>query len=426
VIFHTRVLFCHAPSASLGGMRFLRAECGQATADYVALIVLLAVLLAAAAGITATGAPGAVNAVLGQLRRALCLVGGGDCPLAPRLPCTVASTRDAHHVAVNLGIVRLDEDTVVLRERLSDGTVRLTVSHRDGGGVEGGVGGKGKIDARGHEIGFEVEARGGIEGVLGHGEVYYARTEREADKLLDAIRGGGGPRASEVFFAGGVRALGRVDGRGAHVLTGRLDALADATLGLRHDRRNGQDTISLGAGSSGMGLVSAAIGSDAGALDGQVVLGLALDRHHRPVELTVSATGRVADGAMLPAGIADALRQAADPRTSSSTGGRRWEFGARVDLHDPAVAGAWKAFRRSPTSTAAIRALGEQLRTHASLDVRSYRLDGSFTGISGSVALGIKIGGEYEHTTNHAQLMAAVTRPPLGLWEARVDCVRAA
>ena len=425
MVFHTRVLFCHTPSASLGGMRSLRAECGQATAEYVALIVLIAVLLGVAAGVTATGAPGTVNAVLGQLRRALCLVGGGDCPLAPRLPCTVASTRDTHHVSLNLGIVRLDEDTIVLRERLSDGTIRLTVSHRDGGGVEGGVGGKGKVDVRGHEIGFEAEARGGIQGILGHGEVYYARTEREADELLDAIRAGGGPHANEVFFAGGVRALGRVDGGGAHVLSGRLDGMADAMLGLRHDRRSGRDTISLSAGSSGRGLVSAVIGGDAGALEGQVVLALALDRQHRPVELTLSATGKAADGATLPAGITDALSQAADPRTSSNTGGRRWELGARVDLHDPAIAVAWNAFRKAPTSSAAIRAFGEQLRSHASLDVRDYRLDGSTSGISGSFALGLKVGGEYEHATDHAQLLAAVTRPPLGLWEPRVDCVGA-
>lgn len=421
------MVFRDAGSGSLGGMRSLRAQCGQATADYVALLGVLTVLLTVAGAVTAIGAPGVANAVLGQFRRALCVVGGGDCPVPARKPCTVASERDARHAALNLGIVRLDEDTVVLRERLSDGTIRLTLSHRDGGGVEGGVGGKAKVDVRGHEIGVDAEARGAVQGLLGHGAVYYARSERAADELLDAIRRprllGGGPRASEVFYEGGVRALGNLDALGGHVLSGRLDGMANAMLGLRQDRRSGQLTLSLGAGSSGSGLISGAVGGDAGLLDGQAVLGLTLDRHQRPVELSVSATGRVAGGAALPAGIADALKQTADPRVSTSTGGRRWELGARVDLRDPAVALAWKAFRGSPTSGAAIRALGEALRTHASVDVRSYRIDGSSSGIEGSVAVGIKVGGEYEHAVDRARLLAAASRPPFGLWEARVDCV---
>jgi hypothetical protein len=408
-------------------MRSLRSERGQATTDYVALVALLALLLAAGAGVTATGAPGVANAVLGQLRRALCLVGGGDCPIAPRAPCTVASTRDMRHVAADLVLVRLDADTVVLRERLSDGTIRLTLSERDGGGVEGGVGGRATIDVRGHEVGVDREARAGVQGVLGHGEVYYARDERAADKLLEEVRrprpGGGGPRASEVFYEGGVRGLGRLAGGGAHVVNGQLDGVAGAMLGGRRDRRTGQVTVSLGAGASGAGLASLVVGGGAGALDGQAVLGLTLDRHGRPAVLTLSATGRVAGGASLPSGIADALQAALPGTSSSSTSGRRWELGARVDLRDPAVAGAWEAFRGAPTSAAAIRALGASLHSHATVDVRTYALDGTASGVGGSVALGVRLGGEYEHAVDRAKLLAAARRPPFGVWEARTDCV---
>jgi hypothetical protein len=400
----------------------MRSERGQATTDYVALLALLALVLGAAGGVVAIAAPGVANAVLGQVRRALCLVGGGDCPVAPRRPCTVASTRESRHVAVNLGIVRLDDDRVVLRERLSDGTIRLTVSQRDGGGMEGGVGGKLKLDLGKRSVGVAGEARAGLQGVIGHGAVYYARGEREARELMEAIRWRDAPRASEVFYEGGGRGLGRVVAGGAHVLDGWLDGSATALLGARHDRRSDSWTFSMGAGGAGAGLVSIAVGGEAGALDGQAVLGLTLDRHRRPVELSVSATGRVAAGASLPGGIADALKQVADPRTSASTGGHRWELGARVDLRDPAVAGAWRTFRGAPTSTAAIRALGEQLRSHATVDVRDYRVDSSAVGAGVGLAVGLKLGGEYEQATDRSRLLAASTRPPFGLWEARVDC----
>lgn len=397
----------------------MRSEHGQATTDYVALLALLAVLLAIAAGLMGTGAPGLVNAVVGQLRRALCLVGGGDCPPAPRRPCTVASTRKARHVAVNLGIVRLDDDRVVLRERLSDGTVRLTLSERGGGGVEGGVGGRLKLDAGGRAVGVDGEARVGVQGVLGHGEVLYARSERQADELL---RSGRRRRADEVFYEGGVRGFGRLLGGTGTLLGGELDGIGGAMLGAREDRRAGTWTVSLGAGSAGSGLASLAVGGGAGVLDGQAVLGLTLDRRRRPVELSLAATGRVAAGATLPRGVADALKQAADPRTSTSTGGRRWELGARVDLRDPAVAGAWRTFRAAPASPAAIRALGEQLHSRATVDVRSYRLDSSSTGGAAALALGLRLGGEYEQATDRARLLVAATRPPFGVWEARVDC----
>ena len=416
-------MFRHARPGSLGGMRSLRAECGQATTDYVALLALTALLLAVGGGVATAAAPGVVNAVVGQLGRALCRVGGGDCPIAARRPCTVASTRNAQHGAVNLGIVRLGDDRYVLRERLSDGTIRLTLAVRDGGGVEGGVGGRADVDLGRHKISVEREARGAIEGVIGHGEVFYARSERAAEALLAAHLRGAGPPASEVFAEGGVRAFGRVSGKSAGGPGGQLDGLTGAILGARRDRRNGQVTVSLGAGASGSAIVSVLIGSGAGILDGQAVLGLTLDRRGRPAELTLSATGKATAGAMLPKGVADAVVQAGDPRTQTATGGRRWEVGARVDLHDPAVAGAWRAFRRAPTSSAAISGLGEALRDHATVDVRTYALDSTTTGIGGSVALGVKFGAEYEHAVDRARLLAAARRPPFGLWEARADCL---
>jgi hypothetical protein len=407
----------------------MRSERGQATIDYVALLAVAGVLLAAAATVTAAAAPGVANGALGQLRHALCVVGGAVCPVPVRSPCTVASTRDVRHVAVNLALVRLDDDRTVLREQLSDGTIRLTVAQRGGAGVEVGAGGGARLDVRGRSVGLDRQARAGVQGVVGYGEVFYARDEREAGALLRALRRprlGGGPRAREVFVEGGVRGLGSVDVSGLGALGGQLDGIADAMLGARRDRRTGALQISLGAGAAGAGLVMIALGGSAGALDGQVVLGLALDRRRHPVELSLAASGSVTAGGVLPPGLARPLGRTAARGDARNAGGRRWELGAHVDLRDPDVAAAWSAFRRAPASAAAIRGLGEQLRDHAVLDVRSYRLDSSSEGGEVAAALGPRVGGEFEHTIYRAKLVAAATRPPFGLWEARVDCVAVA
>jgi hypothetical protein len=405
----------------------MRSERGQATLDYVALLATSALLLAAAAAAVAgAGAAGVANGVLAQFRSALCVVSGTACAPAPRRPCTVASTRDVRHIAVNLALVRLDDDRIVLRERLSDGTIRLTVALRGGAGVEVGAGGGARLELRGRSVGADREARAGVQMVLGHGEVFYVRGEREADALLRAIRrprlGGGGPRAREVFVEGGVRGLASVDLGGTRA-AGQLDGIADAMLGARHDRRSGELQISLGAGGAGAGLVAIAMGGNAGALDGQAVLGLTLDRRRRPVELSLSASGSVAAGELLPAALARPLEQASGRGATLHGAGRRWELAARVDLHDPDVAAAWRAFRRDPASPAAIRGLGEQLRDRAVMDVRSYRLDSSSDGVAAAAALGLRVGGELEHAIDRATLLAAATRPPFGVWEPRTDCV---
>jgi hypothetical protein len=412
---------------SLGAMRSVRAQDGQATTDYVALVALLALLLVVGAGIAGVAAPGLVNAVVGQLRHALCVVSGGSCPLAPSGPCTVASMRDARHVGVNLWLVRLDDDRVLLRERLSDGTFHLTVSTREAGGIEAGIGAKAQIktDPRGRPIGVDRELRAGAQGVLGHGSVYYARGEREADRLLRAIRADRAPRASEVFYEGGIRGLGRAEQSAARALYGHRDGRGEALIGARPDRRSGTLTRSPAAGGSGAAHASLAGGGDAGSLDGLTVLGLTLDRGRRPVELSLSAKGTAAAGDSLPVGVARALGPAGG-NASSTSAGRRWEVGARADLRDPAVAAAWRSFRAAPASWSAIRALGEQLRARATVEVRSYRLDSSSTGAGARLGAGLKLGGEYEHATDRALLLAAATKPPWGLWEPRLDCVRVA
>jgi hypothetical protein len=410
---------------------------GQATIDYVALIAVLALLLSGAPAIADGDAAGVTNAVVGQLRRALCVVSGAACPVEDPQPCVVASRRDADHVALTIAIVRVDEDRYVLRERLSDGTVRLTLAQRTGAGVEGAVGARMRLRLKGRTIGFEREAHGAGQGVLGYGEVYVARDDREADEILRAIGGRarpigvsglrigrGGPRPREVFVEGGVRGLGQL-GVGGQAAGMSLDGIADAMLGARRDQRSGEVTISLGGELSGWALLTAVMTGPSGALDRQVGLGLTLDRRHRPIALSLTASGILAAGSALPPALAGPLGIGAGDDATVRLAGRRWELGARLDLRDPGVAAAWAAFRHDPGNPNAIRALGALLRSEAYLDVRSYAMRSESGGAAAGLALGLKLGGELEHTTDRSRLLSAATRPPGGMWERRMDCMAA-
>ena len=137
----------------------------------------------------AAARPGVANAVLGQVRHALCIVTGGWCGAERRVPCVVASKRDTLHVAVTIVLVRLDGDRYVLREKLSDGTVRLTLVHRGGAGIELGVGARARVTLEGaRDRRRRASCAAGAEGISATARSIVARDDREADEILRALR----------------------------------------------------------------------------------------------------------------------------------------------------------------------------------------------------------------------------------------------
>jgi hypothetical protein len=393
----------------------MRSTRGQATIDYVALVGVLAIVFGLALALAPQGAPGIVNAVAGQIRHAICLVGGGPCADPRAKPCTVATTRDHRHFAVSLIVVRIDRDRSVLRERMSDGTVRLTVAGGAAAGLEVGAGATARVSVKGRPLGISDEMRASAQGTLGWARVYVARDEREADAFMRAIRDGRAPGpVREVFHDGGVRGL-------AEAAFGRawLEGMTGTALGARRDRRTGQTTVTLNAGGSGWGALVGALGGPTGGADRTATLGLTLDRRHRPIELSLSASGAVAAGASLPAMFATERATASD----GAMGGRRWELGARVDLRDPVVRAAWERVRRHPASADAIRALAAVFGDRAYLDTRTYATANTTSGIDVGVSEGARLGVELDHATDGSRLLSASSRPPAGLWERRLDCV---
>ena len=405
----------------------MRCQRGQATIDYVAIVAVLAILLGATATVASGGAPGIANAVLGQVRRALCIVTGGACAAERRDPCTVEIERDARHVAVTILVVRLAGDRYVMRERMSDGTVRVTLAHRGGAGIELGVGGRGKAKLEDGEIGVDDEARVAAEGVLGYGEVYVARDDHEADEILHDIShripliGGGGRHPRERFVEGGLHGLARL-GIGSSAAGAALERHSERILGARRDERTGTVTITLNAGAAGGAMLSSLL-APSGASSGDLTFAVTLDRGHHPIELSFMASGSLSAGATVATGIEQRIRVHHLNVMRSDLRGRRWDLGARLDLRDPDLAAAWAAFRHHPTDTEAIRGLATALRTRAQLDTRTYAVSTEYDGGAVGAGFGGRFGGELDHTIDRTRLLTAATRPPGGLWEQRADCV---
>ena len=106
---------------------------GQASLEYLGVLALVAVVLAAAAVLGPV--PDLAGAVGAQIRRALCIVTGADClTRAGPLPCVTGAVEDRREREAHLVVVRLADGRVVLREQRSDGTVAVTVAQSNAGG----------------------------------------------------------------------------------------------------------------------------------------------------------------------------------------------------------------------------------------------------------------------------------------------------
>lgn len=417
-------------------------ERGQATAEYVGVVALVAVVLAV--GVTLASPGGVVNAVLGQIDRALCLVGGGTCEPARPKPCVVRADRVDRNASLSIGLVRLDDDHVLLRERLSDGTIRLTVARNRAAGVETAIGGS--VDVKVKGFGFKVggQLTATALALLGNGRVYLARDDREADRITKAVKAGlpfgldgpvklvksllgkgppKPPKPDARFLQAG--AQGELGGEASVPgASAKLSALSKALIGGRRDRRTGETTYYLRA-ERGVGVLASAVLGVAGDIGAIGMLSVTVDRAGRTTDVGLLASGD-ASNTPLPGTLSALLKQAKNSGDVSlkERAGRRWELEAHVDPDDLEIGPAWAAFKRSPLSVAALRRLGEMLRDRARVDVRTYATTSDRQAAGGKVSLGGSFGGKVSREQERFDLLAAQSRPSGGVWEPRVDCVK--
>ena len=121
--------------------RLWEGDCGQASAEYAAVALLVSVVLAGGAALTSGGLGDSVSVAI---RRGVCEVTGQACPkdlsavgARDLEACPLRRTSAQQGFSLDVGFVRLAGELGLVVEALSDGKVR--VSFADTGAVGGGV-----------------------------------------------------------------------------------------------------------------------------------------------------------------------------------------------------------------------------------------------------------------------------------------------
>ncbi len=410
---------------------------GQATTEYMALVALVAVVLALAAGLTSGGVGGQV---LAGLQRGVCAVSGAICPRpeppGPDLaPCPVERTTRSESLDGAFDVVRLGKRGTLAAVRTSDGRVTITLADGASGGVGlmFGVelgGGERRIDATA-EISARVESgrswtlpsQAAADAFIGR----YGAKATIGGQAVDLLRSGCSilcdavgwrphpklPSPDEQYVGGG--AVARLQ---ASLRPATLKSSAGALLGARR-RRDGGSTWFLQLD------VDAALDVALGAArvrpngQRQAVVSYTLDPHGRPVQLVVHTVGR--------GGARAALRATRD---GGDGGGQVvTELDATLDLRDARNAVAAQAFvaaLRDPLATGrllrAAAAVRERIAQTGAVDRRTYALTSSRVELGAEGGVGVQLGADFEHMHEGMRLLSAETRLPGLPFLPRDDC----
>jgi hypothetical protein len=415
---------------------------GQASLEYLALIALLAAVLAVAAGLVV--ATGLGDDLVKAMRRALCVATGGGCGTGG--PCVVASRNQTDSGELDLGLFRLGGDEALLREERSDGTVALTLVHRDSGGVQVALGEAGRLRLGRNTLVFGTELRAALVAQLGSGATYVVRDRAAADELERrlqlsvlarrphaSIENPGGslvmtrpmPALPAPDFTFRERGTGfTLDGSSSWlVVKGAVHVGADRVAGERVDPRTGRRTVYLRHGGDAAASVTVLGSGIEGGGAVRQVLAVTVDRDGRPLDLEVLGARQLGAGVRVPGLVRGPAVAAGVPVTRP----RMVEVDEHLDLTDPESRAVATAFleqtvgpgRHDGVAAAAV-GLRRRLDAAGSAQARLYVLDDTGRGIGGRF---VGWGGSAGTDVATARLVAAQVRMAGGAWGSDLGCV---
>lgn len=161
----------------------LHESTGQTSAEYTALVALVAAALAGAGAVVGLGTIG--DAVASGLRTGICIVAGdvcraSDAEAAGLAPCTVAEHTRGEGLTFTFASIRFGADDGWIAARRSDGSVLITHAERRAVGAAIGIG----LEAS--PLGLEVGVDGKLDYQLGFGRAWEFPDTEAAARFLRA------------------------------------------------------------------------------------------------------------------------------------------------------------------------------------------------------------------------------------------------
>lgn len=428
----------------------MRSERGQGTVEYLAVVLLVAGVMAAAIAVLAVTGLG--EQVLREFRHGLCIVSGGVCDEAAKLatgPCVLGSRRHSDGGYINAMIVRIGSRSVVLREQLADGTVALTLLDEQQGGVDAGTGVAAHVRWGSHSWAVGSELRLAVLAERGSGRTWIARDDADASRILDQVRLAALSKRPEVtiqptdYYSPYPPMRAEVHAPDPDVTFSERGSDLELELqagvrravhlskqdayGERLDHVTGRRTVYVRDVVEGDGHVSFARFSAAGQAQDEERYAVTFDPSGRPVDLMVLSALDVGGAVGLP----PRLSRIAGWLQIPLHGEKHVETEQHLDLTDPGNAEVVQTFLgqlgdgRLGVRLATV-ALRERLQHDGTLSVRTYATDAQAHQVGGHVkVLGLGVGGEAGSEDDSARLVAAVARRPDGTWGGDPACVPA-
>jgi hypothetical protein len=372
---------------------------GVSSAEYTALLGLVAAALAGAGTVVGLGTIG--DAVAGGVRTGICIVAGdvcraSDAEAAGLGPCTVAESTRGEGLTFTIASIRFGADDAWTATRRSDGSVVIT--HAD----ERTLGGKIGVGLEASPLGVGAELSGKLDYALTSGRAWEFR---DAPSAVRFLRAGDRDDVEPTWRFGDVESVVAAEaetGLGPFTLTA-LEASARFAAGAR----------------VGRGLTTYYIRARADALAGGVAL--------------PGVSGRV-EGPSTGDSIVELTRDASGPREIAfrkvqrgTRAGEVVETVARLDLRDPANRSAAEPLLavRLPWPPAVAR----DLRILVARAVRTgiveravYDVDDDSRGVELSGSLGLSFGVDASEAELDSRLVAAHAWTGGSRARERADC----
>jgi len=374
-----------------------RSSAGQASAEYVALLLVAATLLTVAGA--ALTLPDLRHSITHAVRTAICIAGGDVCRTAEAKaaglpPCVTSERSTRQETTLDIAVFRLGEHGEWQLALASDGSATVTrLEEREAGGTAG-------VGVAFSPAGVEAQARATLSAGYRSGGLWRFADAAGAAAWLEAARRTGtvpDGRLPDVrwdaFTAQGQAAA---DVALADLASAGVRGGADGALGLR--REGGRRTLTL------------ALASDAATLMVELLEAPFVLAPPRSVVADVTwEDGTVRDIAV---------------RAATQEGERTEELTARLDLRDATSrALVTRVLTPGGSPRDELRALAERVGTHGTVERAGYVTTEQRSGISIAGRLGVAIGFSDEQVTSERRLVDAVTRIRGGPLQRRFDCL---